>query len=142
MALFGKSRKEVPELTPRIALASALLFMVSADGKIQPEEMGQMVVSLNNDEALLDDAIAYGSATKFRDFLSSSASLLNHEQKICILLNLCDSLMADGEVAPEEESLFSLFLNAWGVSEDEVKPYMQMIIRKNDHSVLQSHAAA
>ena len=139
MALFGLSKKEVPELTPRIALASALLFMISADGKIQPEEMGQMVVSLNNDEQLFDDAVAYGSATKFRDFLSNTASLLNHEQKICILLNLCDSLMSDGEVAPEEESLFSLFLNAWGVNDSEVRPYMEMIAKKNDHSVLGSH---
>ena len=137
MNIFRSSKKVTPELTPKIALASALLFMVAADGKITPEEVAQMVISLNNDEQLFDDALAYGRSTKFRDFLSSTANLLNHEQKICILLNLCDSLMSDGEVAPEEESLFSLFLNAWEISETEVRPYMEMIAKKNDHSVLE-----
>ena len=142
MRLFGISRTAVPELTPRLALATALLFMVTADGKIQPEEIGQMVVSLNNDEQLFDDAIAYASATTFNDFLSQTSSMLSHDQKICVLLNLCDSLMSDGDVAVEEESLFSVFLNAWEVSDSEIKPYMQMIAKKNDHSVLDTHAEA
>ncbi len=142
MGLFGTSRKAVPELTPRLALATALLFMVTADGQIQPEEIGQMVVSLNNDEQLFDDAIAYASATTFSDFLSQTASMLSHDQKICGLLNRCDSLMSDGDVATEEESLFSVFLNAWEVSDSEIKPYTQMIAKKNDHSVLESQTEA
>lgn len=142
MGLFSMSRTSVPELTPRLALATALLFMITADGHIQPEEIGQMVVSLNNDEQLFDDAIAYASATTFSDFLSQTASMLSHDQKICVLLNLCDSLMSDGDVAAEEESLFSVFLNAWEVSDSEIKPYMQMIAKKNDHSVLESQAEA
>ena len=136
MGLFDVFRAKIPELNPRIALAVGLLFMTSADGAIEQEEFGVLLANLHGDERLLDDAMLYGKATKFDDYLSASANLLNDAQKICILLNIADSLLSDGHAAPQELALFERFLSGWGVSRTKCQPHLDVIIKKNDHSVL------
>ena len=103
MGLFDVFRAKIPELNPRIALAVGLLFMTSADGAIEQEEFGVLLANLHGDERLLDDAMLYGKATKFDDYLSASANLLNEPQKI---------------------------------SRTKFQPHLDVIIKKNDHSVL------
>jgi hypothetical protein len=110
--------------------------MTSADGAIEQEEFGVLLANLHGDERLLDDAMLYGKATKFDDYLSASANLLNDAQKICILLNIADSLLSDGHAAPQELALFERFLSGWGVSRTKFQPHLDVIIKKNDHSVL------
>ena len=136
MGLFDVFKGKTPELNPRIALAVGLLFMTSADGAIEQEEFGVLLANLHGDERLLDDAMVYGKATTFDDYLSASANLLNEPQKICILLNIADSLLSDGHAAPQEQALFERFLSGWGVSRTKFQPHLDVIIEKNDHSVL------
>lgn len=136
MGLFDVFKGKTPELNARLALAVGLLFMISADGAIEQEEFGQLLATLHGDEKLLDNAMAYGRATKFDDYLSSAAALLTEPQKICILLNLCDSLLSDGHAAPQEQALFERFMSAWSVSRETFQPHLNVIIKKNDHSVL------
>ncbi len=136
MGLFDVFKVKIPALTPRIAFAVALLFMTSADGAIEQEEFGALLANLHGDERLLDDAMLYGKATKFDDYLAASASLLSEPQKICILLNLADALLSDGHAAPQEQALFERFLRGWGVSRSAFQPHLDAIIKKNDHSVL------
>ncbi len=136
MGIFDVFRSSTPELTPRLALAVSLLFMTSADGAIEQEEFGVLLSNLHGDEKLLDQAMAYGRATKFDDFILSSASILNDAQKHCILLNLADSLLSDGRAAPQEQALFEKFLNGWSVTKESFQPHLNVIIKKNEHSVL------
>jgi hypothetical protein len=110
--------------------------MTSADGAIEQEEFGVLLANLHGDERLLDDAMAYGKATKFDDYLSASANLLNEPQKICILLNIADALLSDGHAAPQEQALFERFLNGWNITRAAFQPHLDVIIKKNDHSVL------
>ena len=56
-------------------------------------------------------------------FLAESATLLNEDQKLCVLLNLYDSLLSDGGAAPEEQALMNRFMTAYGVSEGTLQPY-------------------
>ena len=136
MGLFDVFKGKTPELTPRIALAVSLLFMTSADGAIEQEEFGVLLASLHGDEKLLDHAMAYGRATKFEDFLTASDSLLNPAQKKCILLNLADALLSDGRAAPQEQALFERFMLGWGVDQKSFQSLVNVIITKNDHTIL------
>ena len=136
MGLFDVFKGKIPELNPQIALAVGLLFMTSADGAIEQEEFGVLLANLHGNERLLDDAMVYGKATTFDDYLSASANLLNDPQKICILLNIADALLSDGHASPQEQALFERFLSGWGVSRTKFQPHLDVIIKKNDHSVL------
>lgn len=136
MGLFDLFKVKIPALTPRIALAVGLLFMTSADGAIEQEEFGVLLANLHGDERLLDDAMSYGKATTFDDYLSGSASLLSEPQKMCILLNIADAFLSDGHTAPQEQALFERFLRGWGISRSAFQPYLDVIVKKNDHSVL------
>jgi uncharacterized tellurite resistance protein B-like protein len=135
MGIFDVFKGKTPDLTPKIAFAVSLLFMTSADGAIEQEEFGVLLSNLHGDEKLLDIAMSYGRNTKFEVFLDSSAALLNDSQKHCILLNLADSLLADGRAAPEEQALFNRFLEGWGVRNEDFQPHLNVLIKKNDHSV-------
>jgi hypothetical protein len=112
--------------------------MMSADGVIEQEEIGVLLANLHGDQRLLDDAISYGRATNIDDFLASSAMLLNDAQKLCVLLNLADALLSDGNAAMQEKNLFDRFLKSWNVSEIDLKSSLDIIMRKNDHSILGS----
>jgi hypothetical protein len=136
MGLFDVFKAKTPELNPRIALAVGLLFMTSVDGAIEQEEFGVLLANLHGDERLLDDAMLYGKATTFDDYLSASANLLTQSQKICILLNIADALLSGGHAAPQEQALFERFLSGWGISRTTFQPHLDVIIKKNDHSVL------
>ncbi|MFM7226829.1 MAG: TerB family tellurite resistance protein [Betaproteobacteria bacterium] len=137
MGLFDMFKGAPPELTPKLSLAVGLLHMINADGHVEAEEIGNVLQALGNDKALLDAAGRYARAKDIDSYLAESAKLLNADQKMCILLNLYDSLLADGVAAPEEQILFSRFLAAYGVSEQTIEPYTLGIALKNKREVLE-----
>ncbi|MFM8462872.1 MAG: TerB family tellurite resistance protein [Burkholderiaceae bacterium] len=137
MGLFDMFKGSPPELTPKLSLAVGLLHMINADGHVEAEEIGNVLQALGNDKALLDAAGRYARAKDIDSYLAESAKLLNADQKMCILLNLYDSLLADGVAAPEEQILFSRFLAAYGVSEQTIEPYTLGIALKNKREVLE-----
>jgi hypothetical protein len=55
-----------------------------------------------------------------------------------VLLNLADALLSDGNAAMQEKNLFDRFLKSWNVSEIDFKSSLDIIMRKNDHSILGS----
>ena len=138
MGIFDVFKGKAPQLTPKIALAVSLLYMTSADGVIEDEEIGVLLANLHGDQKLLQDAMDYGKSIKFEEFVSTAASLLTDSQKRCILLNLADALLSDGMAAQQEKALFDRFLQAWGVAQESIQDELNVIIRKNDHSVLNS----
>jgi len=137
MGLFDMFKGAPPELTPKLSLAVGLLHMINADGHVEAEEIGNVLQALGNDKALLDAAGRSARAKDIDSYLAESAKLLNADQKMCILLNLYDSLLADGVAAPEEQILFSRFLSVYGVSEQTIEPYTLGIALKNKREVLE-----
>lgn len=123
-------------LTPKLAFAASLIYMMSADGQIEEEEIGQLVSAIGGDRATLDNAVKYVRKNKVEAFLDQAAPTLSEPQKLCILTNLCDSLLTDGNAASAEQALFGKFLSAFGFSEDRFRPYFEVIAIKNDRSVL------
>jgi hypothetical protein len=52
-----------------------------------------------------------------------------------LLANLIDVLLSDGSAEEEEQELFYSFVDAYGVSEDDIQPYIDIISVKNDFAI-------
>lgn len=149
MGLFDlfKGDKSTEGMTPHFAFATSLLYMMQSDGEMDHEEIGQLLAVLGGEEkngvigvgannrALLDRAMKYIRSNTIEKFLSESAPILTDAQKICILINLVDSSLADGEPERQEQELFAKFLNGFGITEERFTPFFEVIMLKNDRSV-------
>ena len=149
MGLFDMFKSDSGDkMTPHLAFATSLIYMMSADGEIDHEEIGHLLSVLGGqdqgngtvgvgaqNQALLDNAVKYRRKNSIDTFLQEAAPLLSDAQKMCILTNLIDSSLADGQPEPEEQALFGKFLQAFGISEARFRPFFEVIVLKNDRSV-------
>ncbi len=126
------------DLTPRACLAVSLIYCMSADGEIDPEEVGHLMSVLGRKATRqsLDAAVRYARSTQPAQFLADAAPRLGPDQKLCILLNMIDSAMADGEAEAGEQRLIMQFAQAFGLSENDLTPYFKALVAKNDRAVL------
>ena len=135
------------EMTPHFAFATSLLYMMGADGEMDQEEIGQLLAVIggkekngtiyvggNNDD-MFGRAIKYVRKNSVDTFLTEAAPILTDAQKMCIMVNLIDSSLADGEPEREEQELFAKFLTAFDITEDRFRPFFEVIVLKNDRSV-------
>ena len=124
------------ELDTRLIMAASLIYMSSIDGTIAQQEWGQLKTVVGGDDALLETALDYVRDTPLESFLSEAPSLLDKTQKMCVLLNVYDSLLSDGTIEPEETALFDKFLNKFGVSKNDINPQLEVIFLKNNTKLL------
>lgn len=155
MGLFDMFRGDSGEqMTPHLAFVTSLLYMMAADGEMDNEEIGHLlsVIGGSDDgrgtigvgaqnQKLLDSAMRYHKKHTLDQFLAEAAPVLTDAQRMCILVNLIDSSLSDGQAEKEEQQLFGKFLQAFGVSEDRFRPFFEVIVLKNDRAVFtnQSH---
>ena len=147
MGLFDMFKGDSEEMTPHSAFATSLIYMIGADGKVEHEEVGQLLSVLGGEESggtigvgannqqLLDRAFRYYQKNSIDTFLAEVTPLLTDAQKMCVLTNMLDSSLSDGEAAPEEQVLFNKFLQAFEISEERFKPFFDVIALKNDRAV-------
>ena len=128
---FGES----PDLTPRIAFAAAMIYMINADGRIEPEEIRRLVIAVHDDRALLEVATRYTKFNTVDQFITDSGALLDHDQQLSILVNLYDAILANGDALPQELELFEQFMERFGFNEVEFEPYFQSIAVKNNKAL-------
>jgi len=134
MGLFDKFSSTV-ELTPTVAVATAMIYMMSSDGEIAEEEMHYLAMTLQSfgePQEIIDMASKYARKNNLDKFLVEANRLLNSDQKMTILANLIDVLLSDGSAEEEEQDLFYAFVEAFGVSDEEIQPYIDIISVKND----------
>ena len=151
MGLFdmfkGDSTKSKMGMHPHFAFATSLVYMMAADGEFDNEEVGQLLSVLggkskngviqigDNNDDLMEEVFEYFHRNSFHQFLEEAAPVLNRDQKLCILANLVDSSLSDGEAEMEEQMMFAQFLQAFEISEQEFEPILKVIMLKNDRSV-------
>jgi uncharacterized tellurite resistance protein B-like protein len=135
MGLFDAFKSEPPKLSPKLSLAVGLLFMMAADGEIESEEIGQLQSVVGGDGDLIQTAVKYLRSVKYEQFLSEASALLNSQQKLCVLINMADSLLSDGHADPAEEKIFIQALTSFGMTEDGFKPHFQTIALKNNRTI-------
>jgi len=114
-----------------LPLACSLLYMMAADGNIADEEIGQLQVVIGEFDGLQAAAMKTVRSVKMNLFLKQASPLLTQDQKIFILLNVCDSMMADGKIDVIEDNLFQNMLTAFTVSMSNFKSYYETIRIKN-----------
>lgn len=138
--MFNLFKSQAPafDLTPRNSLTAALLYCMASDGEMDEEEIGHLlsVMGPNATRDMLNNALRYCRATPVEQFAEASGQRLRPEQKVCILLNMIDSAMSDGQAEPQEQQLVMNIMRAWGVAEAELEPHFRTLAAKNDRSVL------
>lgn len=137
--MFNMFKAQAPfELTPRNCLVVSLLYCMASDGELDPEEVGHLmsVLGRHATQQQLDAALRYVRATPPPTFAAEAAPRLRPDQKLCILLNMIDSAMADGEAEPGEQQLIMGFAQSFGLSESDLTPHFRTLVAKNDRAVL------
>jgi uncharacterized tellurite resistance protein B-like protein len=137
MGLFDKFSSTV-ELTPTVAVATAMIYMMSSDGEIAEEEMHYLTMTLQSfgdPQELVNIASKYARKNDLERFLKEANGILNYDQKMTILANLIDVLLSDGTAEEEEQELFYAFVEAFGVTDEEIQPYIDIISVKNDFAI-------
>jgi len=138
MSLFNmfKSQVDVP-VNGEMALVIALIYAIAADGEIAREEIGHLHSVLGGDAGpKIELGLKYMRTKKPAEFVEEFAPRLNRQQKLCILLNVIDSVMSDGHAAPEEQALVKTFQDHFGLDDATIEPYFSTLVIKNDRSVL------
>jgi uncharacterized tellurite resistance protein B-like protein len=128
---YAGVREERQPMTPHLALACALLYMLTSDGSIGAQEVGQLETVLGEFEGLQKAALTYVRSVKMNAFLDEASAVLQSEQKLFILINVCDSMLADGDVASVEDKLFMSMMRAFGHNEATFARFHQVIETKN-----------
>ena len=126
----GKFSPDV--LTPQLSLTACLLYMMSSDGVMAKEEIGQLQVIVGDSKSLLQSSLKYVGKTKAHQFFKDAPAVLSAQQKLCILINACDTMLSDGKMENAERELFKRMLSAFGQSEDSFKNYYQVLFLKNE----------
>ena len=128
-------------LTPELCLTVSLLHMASCDGKLEPEEVLYLSGTTGLSLSKIDEGIKFISQSikrgeSFHDFLELSNTMLNTNQKRCIVLNLLDLAYSDGNIHQKEEKLFKEFCNQYEVENEEIENYKSIIVLKNSFNKL------
>ncbi len=139
MGLFDMFKGGAPlDITPRRALVVSLIYCMGSDGEIDPEEVGHLVSVLgrNASREELDRCFKFARSTPPEAFLQEAAPKLSEQQRLCILLNMIDSAMADGEAEQGERDLIIRFQRAFGFDDAALEPYFRALVAKNDRGIL------
>jgi uncharacterized tellurite resistance protein B-like protein len=126
------------ELTPFLSLAVALLYMLMADGEIDDHESSQLQAVIGGNQDVLELAYEYVETISLDQFLNDALPVLSNEDKLCILCNLCDCLLADGVCEAVEEELFQKICSSFGYSKKSFSTYYSAISLKNEKSLLEN----
>lgn len=124
------------KLTPPLALTIALMFMVASDGHLDAAESSQIQSAIGQNDELVRFASAYVRAVPFKAFLSRVSHGLSGRDKVCILSNVFDAVLADGRLHEMEQKTFELLQGALGVSRKDFAQHLKTLRLKNDRSVL------
>ncbi|MBF0143942.1 MAG: TerB family tellurite resistance protein [Magnetococcales bacterium] len=148
MGLFDMFKSDSGDkMTPHLAFATALIYCMGADGEMDNEEVGHLLSVLGgaseggtigvgaNNRALLDAAVKYVRRNPPEKFLEEAAPLLTDAQRMCILVNMIDSALSDGQPEPEEQVLIAKFQKAFGINDERFQPFFEVIVMKHDRSV-------
>ncbi len=137
--MFNMFKSQSPlDLTPRNCLVISLLYCMGSDGELDPEELGHLmsVLGRNTTRQQLDALLRYARSTPPQQFLAEATPRLRPDQRLCIVLNMIDSAMADGEAEPGEQRLIMEFSQSFGLSEADLTPHFRTLVAKNDRAVL------
>jgi hypothetical protein len=122
----------------RTVLAAAIVFMASADGPISAEAWGQLRSVVGSDEDLLETAIELARNTPIQEFLKEVDAVLDDDQRLCLLLNVFDSMWSDENATPRQLELFNQFQSSLSIQDQALNTYLKGLQIKNAVPLLDS----
>ena len=128
-------------LTPHLVLAAALLHMMASDGAIDDAESSQLQSVIGGDQHVMNVAVQYVQAVPLAQFLTDAYQVLDKASTLCVLTNVCDSLLADGSAGADEVALFERMKTAWGIDTATFAPFERAIALKNNDTVMGEYKA-
>ena len=134
-------QKATFRLTPHLVLAAALLHMMASDGKIDDAESSQLQSVIGGDQHVMNVAVQYVQAVPLAQFLTDAYQVLDKASTLCVLTNVCDSLLADGSAGADEVALFERMKTAWGIDTAAFAPFERAIALKNNDTVMGEYKA-
>jgi uncharacterized tellurite resistance protein B-like protein len=140
MGLFDRLKGQSDiRLTPRAAMLLACISMIAADGNIDDDEVA-VVQRLDGPHITPDWNLALNAWKRIGNpgqCAELCAGALNKEQRKCVMANLVDIGMADGELAGAEKSLLEAYMSLFNLDHGFVERLVEIISIKNDRSTFQ-----
>ena len=125
---------EEQQISPLLGLAVILMFIATVDRDIADEEQDFIKRFCDFDEELYDKAYDYYQNHTFEETIGVLA--LNGQQKMCYLANILELAMVDGVFDSGEQKMIKRFSIAAGLTESEVQTIRDVLLIKNQLSVL------
>jgi hypothetical protein len=127
------------KLTPATAFVVALGHMVGAESVYSDRETRTLAPFLTRSGVtsilsadVLRRAEDYLQERSLATFLEEANLLLITKQKLSILFNMIDLALEQGIAAPETHPRFTQFLRAFGISVEQIQPYVQGLALKRN----------
>jgi len=124
------------ELTPPLALAAALLYMMLSNGEVEKAEIDQLQSVIGKNADLLRCAVDYVQMVPVDRFIDEVPHVLCEADQLCVLTNMCDAMLSDGQTDAAELDLLARLAAAFGLSDEDFQPFYEAIALKNDKTVL------
>jgi hypothetical protein len=127
-------------LTPAAAMIVALGHLAGARSVYADADRHALAAFLPThgliyDLEVLTRAERYLDEVPVEAFLEQARAILNPEQRRCLMLNLLDRILAQGVARPEKHVFFGQALESLGMTVEQLQPYWQALVIKNDLSV-------
>ncbi len=136
MGIFDKlTGSKTVKLTPKSALAAAAITVIAADGVIDEQELFDLQKIVRGDRDSVETAIKFIQGTQMPETIGKVAEVLSEKQRLTAMAILLDLAMADGILAGNEQKILQMYMEQFGISEQALKPVVDVIALKNDFSV-------
>ena len=136
MGLFDKLLGKEAKLTPKSAFILSALTLIAADGQIDEEEVLSLRRLVKGDmDAIKTAQKVWQGTPNLKELLPLITAALDAKQREVVIANLIDLAMADGTLANAEKELLGLYLQAFQISDETVKPMIDVVALKNNFSV-------
>lgn len=117
------------QLTAYLAIAVATLQVRGAGGS---NGRGKLPPLLASDASVWSRAERFAGAHDYDHFLSRLPPLLETDTRLCLLLNVCDALVADDvSFSAGQQERFNRLQAILGQSKVRFQPYLDIIVAKN-----------
>ncbi len=122
-------------LPPMQYMAAAMMYVAASDGNIDKDEDRYIMTLFCGNNDILQPALQYYKSHTAEQ-LFENAGALDDGQKLCILANLVELAMHDDSYHRVEQMLIRNFMEKAGISMDNLKAITNVLLVKNNLSVL------
>jgi len=131
---FANENVDEQQISPLLGLAVILMFVATVDDDIADEEQKFIKRFCDFEEDFYDKAYNYYQKHTFEETIGALA--LNGQQKMCYLANILELAMVDGVFDSREQKMIKRFADAADLTESEVRTIRDVLLIKNQLSVL------